>query len=87
MVEPSGQEALGADIVRAMADAPTGAVRDMSGEGLFRVGDRVRARTVHKAGHTRLPRYVRGRLGKIVADNGNHHLPDARDEQVRPLAV
>jgi nitrile hydratase len=61
-----------------MADAPTGVVRDTSGEGIFRVGDRVRTRTAHKAGHTRLPRYVRGRLGTVVGDNGNHHLPDAR---------
>jgi nitrile hydratase len=33
---------------------------------------------MHTEGHTRLPRYVRGRKGTVVSDNGNHHLPDAR---------
>jgi len=33
---------------------------------LFSVGDEVVARTVHPEGHTRLPRYVRGRKGKVI---------------------
>ena len=32
----------------------------------FSVGDRVRAKTVHPVGHTRLPRYVRGRVGEVI---------------------
>jgi nitrile hydratase len=32
----------------------------------FSVGDRVRARTIHPEGHTRLPRYVRGRAGEVI---------------------
>src|SRR5262245_19039462 len=31
----------------------------------FEVGDRVLARNIHPRGHTRLPRYVRGRIGSI----------------------
>lgn len=42
----------------------------------FEVGQRVRARNIHPAGHTRLPRYVRGRLGVIDRDHGVHVFPD-----------
>lgn len=34
---------------------------------LFSVGDVVVARTVHPEGHTRLPRYVRGRKGEVIS--------------------
>lgn len=44
----------------------------------FAIGDRVRARNVHVTGHTRLPRYVRGHVGTVVAARGTHVLPDAR---------
>ena len=77
-VVPADVEAVPAEIVQALVDAPAGAVRDMSGEGLFQEEDAVRARCLHSAGHTRLPRYVRGRRGRIIKDNGNHPLPDAR---------
>jgi nitrile hydratase len=36
----------------------------------FRVGQRVRARNINPVGHTRLPRYVRGHRGTVVADHG-----------------
>jgi len=36
----------------------------------FKVGQRVRARTINPAGHTRLPRYVRGKVGRIERDYG-----------------
>ncbi len=36
----------------------------------FRVGERVRARNLNPTGHTREPRYVRGRAGTIVRDHG-----------------
>ncbi len=77
-VEPDEVEPVTPDIVRALVDAPTGASRDMSGDSRFSAGDAVRARCLHPAGHIRLPRYVRGRKGVIVSDNGNHHLPDRR---------
>ena len=32
----------------------------------FKVGDQVVARTIHPEGHTRLPRYVRGRKGEVI---------------------
>jgi nitrile hydratase subunit beta len=43
----------------------------------FQVGQRVRARNMHPAGHTRLPRYVRGHAGQITHVHGAHVFPDA----------
>lgn len=43
----------------------------------FRSGDPVRARNIHPAGHTRLPRYVRGKAGTITRFYGIHNLQDA----------
>lgn len=51
---------------------PTGAVgavgflRQIRQTPRFRAGDRVRARNQHPPGHTRLPRYVRGRVGEVT---------------------
>ncbi|WP_336749948.1 nitrile hydratase subunit beta [Pantoea vagans] len=42
----------------------------------FRAGDRVRAKNINPAGHTRLPRYVRGKTGTIVIDHGIFITPD-----------
>jgi nitrile hydratase len=42
----------------------------------FRAGDRVVARNIHPAGHTRLPRYARGRRGVIDRDFGVYVFPD-----------
>ncbi|HEV2121381.1 MAG TPA: nitrile hydratase subunit beta [Chloroflexota bacterium] len=44
----------------------------------FAVGDALRARNVHPAGHTRLPRYVRGRRGVIARYYGVHAFPDTQ---------
>jgi nitrile hydratase len=49
----------------------------------FRPGDRVRARNRHPVGHTREPRYVRGRVGVIHEHHGAHVLPDLSAEGVR----
>jgi nitrile hydratase subunit beta len=42
----------------------------------FKVGQGVRARNINPAGHTRLPRYMRGHRGTIVADHGVFNLQD-----------
>jgi nitrile hydratase len=42
----------------------------------FKAGDRVRARNVHPAHHTRLPRYARGKIGVVDRDHGVFILPD-----------
>ena len=43
----------------------------------FEVRQRVRARNIDPSGHTRLPRYVRGKAGVIVRDHGVYLLPDS----------
>jgi len=42
----------------------------------FAVGDRVRVRDWHPAGHTRCPRYVRGKAGTVVRVDGTYSVPD-----------
>ena len=42
----------------------------------FAPGDRVVTRNVHPTGHTRLPRYARGRRGLIERVHGVHTFPD-----------
>jgi nitrile hydratase subunit beta len=42
----------------------------------FEVGEHVRARMINPSGHTRLPRYVRGKSGAIVRDHGVYAFPD-----------
>ena len=43
----------------------------------FAIDDRVRASPHGAPGHTRLPAYVRGRIGQIMRHHGSHVLPDA----------
>jgi nitrile hydratase len=43
----------------------------------FKPGDAVRARNINPVGHTRLPRYARGRAGTIERIQGCHVFPDA----------
>ena len=49
--------------------------RPASAPQRFQVGDPVRARNIHPAGHTRLPRYVRGHVGIVTHVHGVHVLP------------
>ncbi|HEY2982040.1 MAG TPA: nitrile hydratase subunit beta, partial [Anaerolineales bacterium] len=44
--------------------------RDLPVSPRFEVGQRVRARNINPTGHTRLPRYARGRFGIIERDYG-----------------
>ncbi len=50
--------------------------REATEPARFRVGDRVRTRNMHPRGHTRLPRYARGREGVIERVHGTHVFPD-----------
>lgn len=43
----------------------------------FRSGERVRIRNINPAGHTRMPRYIRGKVGVIERDYGVFLFPDA----------
>lgn len=56
----------------------------------FALGEAVRTRQAGYAGHTRLPRYARGKPGVIQAYYGNQILPDASAsgrEEAEPLYV
>lgn len=64
-----------ADVPAALT-APYSYVREV-GAPAFEVGDRVRARVISPTGHTRLPRYVRGRVGVIDRRHGAHVFPDS----------
>jgi len=44
---------------------------------LFEIGDRVRVRTIHPRGHTRVPRYVRGVCGEVLHVTRPVSFPDA----------
>ena len=68
------------DSVKAIAPLIAGggpASRDVAVLPPFKTGQRVRARNMHPTGHTRLPRYTRGKFGTIERDHGVFVFPDA----------
>ena len=54
--------------------------RPYEGAPRFGAGQRVRARISGSAGHTRLPRYIRGHAGVVRSLNGAHVVPDENVE-------
>lgn len=52
-------------------------VREIAAKPLFALGDLVRTLNLNPDGHTRLPRYARGRVGVIEATHGAHVFPDS----------
>jgi nitrile hydratase len=85
---PKATPRLAASAVTAAMTTPGSYVREAT-RAQFNVGDVVRARNLNPSGHTRLPRYVRGRQGMITALHGAHVFPDShahgRGEDPRPL--
>ena len=73
---PKATPALTADQVPAFPSAGALAKRNVPVPPQFSVGQRVRARNIHPIGHTRLPRYARGKLGVIHLDHGVYVFPD-----------
>jgi nitrile hydratase len=80
--EPSGGEG-------PVVFVPPSSVRPATRAPRFAPGDRVVTRSFHPTGHTRLPRYARGKPGVIDRRHGTHVFPDAnahgRGEQPQPL--
>lgn len=67
------------------AGAPEGiAAHNTSVVARFRAGQRVRSRNLHPLGHTRQPRYTRGRSGTVIRDNGVF-APQDTDAEGQPL--
>ena len=58
--------------------------RETEAEPRFKVGDRVRARTINPQGHTRLPRYIRGRSGVVTLLHGVHSFDDTKAQGLGP---
>ena len=67
-------------IANAIAARAPAAVKENPGakppRARYATGDRVRARNLNPAGHTRLPRYVRGKAGVVARDWGVFVFPD-----------
>jgi nitrile hydratase len=55
---------------------PGAARLDLRINPAFKLGQAVRARNMHPEGHTRLPRYTRGKRGTVVRHNGVFALQD-----------
>jgi nitrile hydratase len=68
--------AVPAAMVPALVTRRNSARRDAAVPPRFKVGQRVRARNLHPTGHTRLPRYARGKQGVIARDHGVFLFPD-----------
>ncbi|HET7502739.1 MAG TPA: nitrile hydratase subunit beta [Kofleriaceae bacterium] len=81
--------ALRAQNVPRVLGNPRGARLDDPVAPRFRVGQAVVARNIHPTGHTRVPRYVRGRRGVIAIDHGVFIFPDthAAGEGKKPQHV
>jgi len=67
---------LTAENVSVLASKGSPAKRDVPVTASFGVGQSVRARNINPVGHTRLPRYVRGKVGTIDRDHGVFVFPD-----------
>jgi nitrile hydratase beta subunit len=65
------------DEARAAFAAGSPYTRAATTEQRFAVGEAVRTRVMHPTGHTRLPRYARGKAGVVDRVHGVHVLPDA----------
>jgi nitrile hydratase subunit beta len=68
--------ALKPDGVLPLVSGGTVAERKVDIAASFKAGQQVRARNVNPVGHTRLPRYARGKLGTVDRDHGVFVFPD-----------
>ncbi len=73
---PKATPALTADKVPSMLRSGKLASRNVQVAQRFQVGQRVRARNINPTGHTRLPRYARGKTGTIDRHHGVYVFPD-----------
>ena len=77
---PKTEPRVTAAMVPDMVARRTSARREAAVAPRFKVGQRVRARNINPTGHTRLPRYARGKSGVIVRDHGVFVFPDSNAE-------
>jgi len=65
-----GRKVLRADEVRSTIAGGFPSTSNEPAVARFHLGQRVRARSINPTGHTRLPRYARGKQGTIERDHG-----------------
>ena len=77
LIEPASVKRVlkAADVPAALARGGP-ADRPAEQPARFAVGDRVATRNMHPKGHTRLPRYARGKEGVVERVHGVHVFPD-----------
>jgi nitrile hydratase beta subunit len=66
------------DLVAGVMGSPTSFRATVDTAPRFQVGDRVRVRDFDTVGHTRVPRYVRGRTGIVARSDGGYKVSDFR---------
>ena len=63
--------------IKWTADRHSGGTVPVPLEPIYSVGDRVRAVNLHPEGHTRLPRYIRRKVGEVTRIYGAQEFQDA----------
>ena len=74
---PALTVAMASDYSRSIPSAKDPAIAP-----LFQVGQRVRARNINPVGHTRLPRYARGKTGQIGSGSRRVCIPRYKRRRV-----
>ncbi len=69
-------ESSSSDDVSQLLSSMVAELDSAEAEASFSVGDRVVVKNEHPVGHTRAPRYARGRTGIVQRDQGVHIFPD-----------
>lgn len=67
---------LAADFVPTLVSTGASTRVDENVAPKFKPGDKIVAKNIHPAHHTRLPRYVRGKRGEVDRDHGVFSFPD-----------
>ena len=73
---PRREDPTTAERISALIRKGNPVTRTIRSRPRFAVGDRVITRNLNPHGHTRLPRYSRGKRGVVVAYHGAHVFPD-----------
>jgi nitrile hydratase len=76
-------------VERMLCSRGRGYARAALAPACFQLGAEVRVKNAHPLGHTRVPRYVRGKRGSVIRTHGAHVLPDSnahfQGERPEPL--
>jgi len=73
---PRREDPASAEHIAAVFRAGRPASRKIRQKPRFAVGEKIVTRNLNPHGHTRLPRYARGKRGVIIAHHGAHVFPD-----------